>query len=100
MPYSHLLPVVQAEREWGNSSVGEFAESPDGWWYLVLRAPMHLDRLAVAFDFPDHVRLGRSDDGATWVVDAENRVRIASAGTRRPPWFSTGRGLLARVTGR
>lgn len=96
-PYSHLLPVLDAELEWGNASLGPFSADPDGWWAVTLSRPLHVDRLREAFDFPGHVQLGRNGDGTTYVVDADNRVRIVAPGghgPRRPR-----RGVLSRALG-
>lgn len=94
-PYSHLLPVLEAELSWGNSTPDGFRELPDGWWAALLRQPLHVDRLAAAFDFDSHIRLGRDDDGATWVVDGDSRVRLVAAAPRRPDGGA--RSLLSRI---
>lgn len=81
-PYSHLVPVLDAELGWGNRAPGGFCELPDGWWAASFMQPLHLDRLRAAFDFPDHIRVGRNDDGTTFVIDGDNRVRLVSPGPR------------------
>jgi hypothetical protein len=81
-PYSHLAPVLDAELEWGNRAPGGFCELPDGWWAATFMQPLHLDRLRAAFDFPDHIRVGRNNEGTTFVIDGHNRVSLVSPGPR------------------
>lgn len=78
-PWSHLVPVVEAEQSWGNRTDGVFRSQPDGWYDLSVGAPLHLDLLRTHFTFPDHIVLGQNERGQTWVLDAENRVKIVSA---------------------
>lgn len=93
-PYSHLLPVLEAELEWGNDAMGGFCPLPDGWWAATFMRPLHIDRLQAAFDFPDHIKVGRDDDGRTFVVDGHNLVSLGAAAPRRS---RGGPSLLSRM---
>jgi hypothetical protein len=98
-PYGHLLPVLNAELAWGNSTRDAFVHAPqDGAWSARLREPLHVDRLLAEFDFPDHIRVGRSDNGETWVFDERNWVRLGAPPPPPPPPPGR-RGLLARILG-
>lgn len=100
-PYSHLLPVVEAEASWGNRPLDEFREGKDGVWYVIMQRPLHLDRLRDSFVFPPNVRLGRTDTGGTYVTDVDAWVRIDAVGpnAERGP-VGGRRGVLSRVFGR
>lgn len=100
-PYSHLLPVLEAEIEWGNPPRDEFRHGRDGWWYVATTGVLHVDRLLDVFTFPEHVRVGRDEDGDTFVVDHESSVRIDGLVPNRSRGpISPRPGLLSRVLGR
>lgn len=102
-PYGHLLPVVEAEREWGNETRDGFRPQHDTWVSAHFRDALHVERLRAEFDFPPHIRVGRGSDGLTFVSDDEALVSLVGfarspgrTGPPRPPRT----GLLARVLGR
>lgn len=100
--YGHLQPVVDAELEWGNETRDGWERDHDTWFTTRFRHPLHLERLQAEFDFPEHVRIGRTPDGKTYVSDHRNLVSVAGfpppgprARTPRPART----GLLARLLG-
>lgn len=101
-PWAHLQPVLDAEQDWGNSTRYGFRYVPqNGEWSAVMRRPLNVDGLQAAFDFPAHIQVGRSDNGDTYVVDTEHRVRIDAINPRRrigPP-RARRTGLKARIFG-
>ena len=98
-PYSHLLPVLEAEIRWGNRVLDDgFRALPDGWFAATLMRPLHVDRLRDVFEFPAHIRVGRHDDGTTFVIDGENRVRLVAPGAEGAP--ARRPSLLARILNR
>jgi hypothetical protein len=68
--WTFLLPVVKAERSWGNRTfTPEFQPAGRGeGWYLMFREPLHINRLRDRFLFPDFVRL-IDDEPRTAVID-------------------------------
>lgn len=101
-PWQHLQPVLDAEVDWGNSSRDGFVYVPqDGEWSALMRRPLHVEALEAAFEFPPGVRVGTLDNGDTYVVDAEHRVRIFAVNPSRPlgPPRKERTGLLRRLLG-
>ncbi len=99
--YGHLLPVLEAELRWGNETRHGFEMAPsDQVWSARLRHPLHLDRLRAEFDFPEHIEVGRRDNGDTYVFDSKAFVSIGASDPGRrlgPPRRRTG--LLGKVLG-
>jgi hypothetical protein len=102
-PYSHLLPIVEAEESWGNRVRSPFQRDRDGW-RMSMEHPLHVDQLRNAFVFPPHIEVGRTPDGDTYVVDSSggwpwcqiwvvNPNRTLGPASPRP-------GLLSRLFGR
>lgn len=101
-PYGHLVPVVQAEEAWGNERTGEWEMHPvDQVWRMRLRRPLHLDRLQAEFEFPPHIRLGRQENGDTYVSDPKELISISGRDPSRPlgPPRKPRTGWLAKVFG-
>lgn len=101
-PWLHLQPVLEAEQQWGNSSRDGFHYvMQNGEWMALMRRPLNVEGLRTAFDFPQHIHVGCSDNGDTWVVDAEHRVRIDAVNRSRPhgPARPTRTGLMAKILG-
>lgn len=102
-PYGHLQPVVDAELEWGNQTRdGWEYDRHDTWFTARFRYPLHLERLQAEFDFPEHVKVGRTRDGQTYVSDHEHLVSVSGfpppgPRPRKPRPARTG--LLARLLG-
>ena len=100
--HGHLQPVVDAEREWGNVSRRGWEHDHDTWFTARFLHPLHLERLQAEFDFPEHVRIGRTRDGETYVSDHRNLVSVSGS---RPPGPRPRKprpartGLLARLLG-
>lgn len=61
-PYDHLLPVVKAEKSWGNSvTMPGWERDPKlGGWTLTMFRPLDVARLREMFDFPDTIILSDS----------------------------------------
>jgi len=96
--HGHLRPVLEAELAWGNSTRNGFVHTPqDGAWSVRLREPLHNDRLLAEFEFPPHIKVGRNDDGGTYVFDEKNWVHLGAPPP--PPERRPRRGLLARILG-
>lgn len=103
-PYGHLVPVLEAELSWGNSCRDGFRHVPrDDTWTAHLAAPLHLDRLLAEFEFPDHIRVGRTAAGDTYVFDDRALVGVSAASGDRSRPLGPPRpartGLLARIVG-
>lgn len=83
----HLFPVIDAELRWGNAILGgrrEFHyENRQGYRFLGLRDPLHVERLYEEFEFPPGVVLRRHLDGSTILRDTINDVTIT--GRPAPP---------------
>jgi hypothetical protein len=84
-PYAHFLPIIEAEKSWGNSVVGDFYYRPrEGEWAAVMARPLHLDRLREKFDFPDNIILSsgplrpaqRPGDMYYSIKDTENTIEV------------------------
>lgn len=61
-PYDHLLPVIRAEKSWGNraDSTGWCHDPKLGSWSLTMTRPLHVSRLRETFEFPGTVSLGEA----------------------------------------
>lgn len=62
-PYDHLMPVIKAEKSWGNLSRRGFVYDPKlAEWTAYMSKPLHVDGLRELFEFPSTISL---DDGVT-----------------------------------
>jgi len=100
-PFEHLLPVVEAEKSWGNTTSGTFMEDDvkthrpyvDGaFWYgsltLTFNKPLHVDRLVETFDFDPDIWVAVQGDRSAAVSDPRADVFIDGAAPWR--WPRTG----------
>jgi hypothetical protein len=98
-PYSHLLPIVEAEESWGNRARDTFREDKTGW-HMTMERPLHIDRLSDTFVFPPNVTLGRGDDGGTSVADVDRGYAWCWIEGGKPGPVSPRPSLLSRILGR
>jgi hypothetical protein len=84
-PYAHFLPIVEAEKSWGNKLLRDFTFNPrENNWSASTWKPLHLDELREKFDFPDtfELRSGlvqpaeRPGDKYYRVTDTENNIEL------------------------
>jgi hypothetical protein len=78
-PYDHLMPIIRAEKSWGNFNPRGFIYDPKlGEWTAYMSKPLHIDRLREMFELPDSITLA---DG---VIESNGiKIRDTSIHDRR-----------------
>lgn len=84
-PYAHFLPIIEAEKSWGNAMLGDFHYEPrEDHWFASMTRPLHLDRLREKFEFPENIKLyegparpaQRPGDMYYSINDTENMITL------------------------
>lgn len=91
-PYAHFLPIVEAEKSWGNRILSDFVYSPrEGDWSAGMARPLHIEKLRDEFEFPETIdlgvwplRTGRPGDKYYSVIDRANMIRLYSMDMHGP----------------
>lgn len=110
-PYAHFLPIIEAEKSWGNRLSGDFSyDRQYGEWVAWMAHPLHLEKLREKFEFPDNIKLyagparpaERPGDMHYSITDTENMIRLYNTDTHGPslePVARFFRNLLGKSAG-